>query len=200
MDATAERLTLSLLFGLVPLWLLAGWLDWCCHRWQRIEHSAGVPEALLHLVMLAQLGLGLMAVLLLQVTSAVLLLLLACLVAHELTMWADLAWAESRREIPVPEQWVHGLQSVLPWAGGVAVALLHPQAALALLGMGEATADWGWRWREPPLDVRYVVGVAATGALGVVLPFLMELRRALRVQRRLSSHSPAAARPRPKPP
>jgi hypothetical protein len=200
MDPTAERLTLFLLFGLVPLWLLAGWLDWACHKWQRIEHSAGVPEALLHLLMLGELGLGLMAVLLLQVTSAVLALLLVCLVAHEVTMWVDLAWAESRREIPVPEQWVHSLQSVLPWAGGVAVALLHPQATLAPLGIGEAPADWGWRWRDPPLDARYVVGVAALGALGVVLPFLMELRRAWAVQRRLSSQSPAAASPRPKPP
>jgi hypothetical protein len=179
-DPTARLLQDLLLYVLLPLWMLAGFADWLCHRVQRIEHSAGVKESLLHLLMLAELGLGISAALLLEVDAAVLVLLIACAVTHELTMWADLAYAAAKRSIPAAEQWVHGLQQSLPWIGLVALMVVHREQALALVGLGAAQPDWSWRWKQPPLPASVLVAIFSAAVAGVVVPFLLELRRCLK--------------------
>jgi hypothetical protein len=162
--------------------MAAGFGDWLCHRAQKIERSAGVRKSLLHWLMLGELGLAITAALLLEITAAVLVLLAAACVAHELTTWADLRYAASQRRIAVPEQWVHGVQMALPWAGLVALALIHRHQALALLGWG--TPDWGWRWKDPPLPPAWLAAVGAGAALFVLLPFAEELRRCRRASAR----------------
>jgi hypothetical protein len=171
-----------ILIGVVaPVWLMAGWLDYACHRHQRIEASAGVRESRLHLLMLAELGAGVVAALFLEIDAAVLALLALVCVAHEVTMVRDLAYAQSQRRIPWYEQWVHGVQQALPWiAFGILVVLHWPQAQ-ALVGAGPERADWSLRWKSEPLPAWYIVAflLAATGAVG--LPFLSEWRRCRRV-------------------
>lgn len=181
MDPTAALLRDTLLYLLMPLWLAAGFADWCCHKVQRIEQSAGLKEALLHWLMLTEMGLGLLAVLLLEVNAAVLLLLLAACAAHELTTWWDLLYASSRRRIGVVEQWVHSFQLLLPWTGLVGLALLHAPQALAVLGLGAAQPDWQLRWKQPSLPPVYLGAVAAAALLLVLLPFAEELLRCRRV-------------------
>jgi len=184
MDATAQLLQQTLLLLVLPLWLLAGLGDWACHRWQRIEHSAGLKESLLHLAMIGCIGSAVLAVLFLEPNAAVLgIALLAC-VAHELITWWDLRYAASCRPIPIPEQWMHSLQLVLPWAAGTALALLHPAQAAAAVGLGDAVADWQLRLRQTPLPPGVVFGVMAASGLLVVLPFAEETWRCWRVRRR----------------
>ena len=178
MDMTAVLLQQVLLWGLLPLWLLAGFGDWMCHRAYRIEHDAGTRESLLHWLMLLEMGPALAAALLLEITSGVLVLLLALCVAHELTTWWDLRFACRRRRIPPVEQWVHALQLSLPWAGLVSLALIHPGQAAALLGQG--TPDWGFRPKQHPLPPDYLWGVAVAGVLLVALPFAQETLRCRR--------------------
>jgi hypothetical protein len=182
-DATAQLLQHLLLFVLLPLWMLAGFADWWCHRVQRIERSAGVKESVLHLLMLAELGAGIAAALLLEINAAVLALLVACAVAHELTTWLDLAWAASRRRIPIVEQWVHGLQQSLPWIGLVALMVIHREQALALVGLGGGAADWSLQPKQPPLPAPLLLGLFAAAALVVVLPFAQEFVRCIRTAR-----------------
>jgi hypothetical protein len=189
----ATALGAALLFVLLPLWLLAGLADWACHRAQRIEHSTGLRESLLHLVMLAEAGLGLFAVLLLEVTSAVIVLLLVLAVAHEITTWVDLRVADSRREIPLIEQWVHAWQLVLPWVAVGGVMLLHADATRALLPGSDNPADWRWQLKAEPLPWQVPLGVALAGLLLVVLPFAQESWRCARALRA------AKASPRPRP-
>jgi hypothetical protein len=55
MDATALLLQKVLLYGVLPLWMLAGFGDWLCHRVEHIEHTAGTKESALHWAMLAEL-------------------------------------------------------------------------------------------------------------------------------------------------
>jgi len=181
MDPTAALLRDALLYLLMPLWLAAGFADWCCHRVQRIEHSAGLKEALLHWLMLAEIGTGLVAALLFKVNAGLLLVLLAACVAHELTTWWDLRYASSRRRIPVAEQWVHSLQLVLPWVGLAGLVLLHWQQALAVAGLGSAAPDWALRWKQPGLPAGYLLGLAGAALLLVLLPFAEELWRCQRV-------------------
>jgi hypothetical protein len=175
MDMTALLLQQLLLWGLLPLWLLAGFGDWLCHRVHRIEHDAGTRESLLHWLMLLEMGPALAAALLLEVTAAVLALLFVLCVAHELTTWWDLRYASSRRRIPPVEQWVHALQLSLPWAGLVSLALIHRGQAAALLG--EGVPDWSLRPKQHPLPPAYLWGVALAGLLLVALPFAEETLR-----------------------
>jgi hypothetical protein len=49
-------LTRLLAFELYPLWLLAGGIDYVCHRWTRIEATAGPKESLLHVAEFLVLG------------------------------------------------------------------------------------------------------------------------------------------------
>lgn len=175
MDATAARLQDFLLYVLLPLWLLVGFADWACHRAQRIEATSGEHESRLHLLMLGELGLGVAAALLLEITTAVAGLLVVLAVAHELTVWRDLAWTAGKRHIPIVEQWVHGLQQAIPWAALVAVLLLNPQAASGLVGL--ADPDWSLRLKADPLPLPWLLAFAAGGALLVLLPFVEEYRR-----------------------
>lgn len=183
MDATSRVLEQCLLWGLLPLWMLAGLADWACHRAERIEASAGLKESTLHLLMIGELGVGVLALLWLEVTAAVLVLLLAACVAHELTMWWDLRYASLKRIIPIVEQWVHGVQMALPWAGFVTLAIVHREQALAVLGLNERMPDWSLRWREPPLPAEVKAAVLVGAALLVVLPFLQEWQRCRQAKR-----------------
>lgn len=177
MDRTAALLQDALLYGLMPVWLVAGFADYCCHRWQHIEHSAGRKESLLHLVMLAELGVGLICALWLEINTGVFAVLLAACISHELTMWRDLVYAASRRPIAVVEQWVHGVQQAIPWVGLVALGLLHPEAAVSLLGLGDTPPDWAFRLKPAPLRPAYLLAVAGAALFLVLLPFIAEYRR-----------------------
>lgn len=175
MDSAAWWLECLLLYAAAPLWIVAGFADYLCHRVQRIERTSGVRESRLHLLLLAELGVGVLAALLLQVTAAALALMLAACIAHEATVWIDLRYADRTRVIPWFEQWIHGIQQALPWASFGGLAALHGDQAWGLLGVG--AADWGLRWKDPPLPAGYLMGFA-TAALGfVLLPFLSEYRR-----------------------
>jgi hypothetical protein len=180
MDDTARALQWLLLHVLLPLWMLAGLADWACHRQQRIEHSAGLKETLLHWLMLMELGVGILVALLLQVNAATLLLMLAACIAHELTMWWDLSYASSRRVIPAVEQWVHGVQLALPWVGWFSLAALHPQQAMALFDPGAGVADWQLQLKTPQLPMHIIVAVLVGACVLVLLPFAQELWRCLR--------------------
>lgn len=187
---------LALVGVLYPAWLLAGFGDWLAHRLQHIEYSAGLRETLLHGAMLLEIGTAILAVLFLDFTSAVFLLCLLCCLAHELTVWVDLRYAESTRGIPPPEQWVHSFQIVLPWVAFGLVTLIHADSLVAWFA---GVPDWRLDWRDPPFGVTTWSLVIGGALLFVVLPFSDELRRALRAQR-LSSGAATARRTRPTPP
>ena len=180
MEPVAELLVRVLLFFAVPLWLLAGFLDYACHRRLRIEHSAGTPESRLHLAMLLELGLGVSAALLLELNAGAFVLVFMGLILHEGTMWLDLAYASASRTIPWFEQLVHGVQQTMPWIGTVSLVVLHPAQALSVVGLGEASADWRLLLKQPPLPTAYLLTVGGVALLAVVLPFASEYLRCRR--------------------
>jgi hypothetical protein len=173
----------GLLYVVMPTWMLAGFADFACHRAMRIEDNAGLRESLLHLLMLAELGVAILAPLLLEPTAAVLLLMLLACLAHEVTTCVDLAYAGSHRAIPWFEQWVHGLQQALPWAWLTGWALLAAPQALALVGVSEAQPDWRLQVRASPLPTAYLLAVLAGSLLLVWGPFLYECWRCLKARR-----------------
>jgi hypothetical protein len=188
LDPTARLLQELLIYAVMPLWLLAGFGDWLLHRWQRIEEKVGWREPALHLLMVGEIAVGLAAALLLQITAAVLVLLLGVAIAHELTVWRDLSYAAARRRIAVPEQWVHGLQIVIPWAALAILGVIHRDQLGAIVRSG--SADWSFRLKDVPLPLGQVIAIIAGGALLVGVPFAEELWRGLRASRRGAVQAP----------
>jgi threonine/homoserine/homoserine lactone efflux protein len=87
------QITLALLmYFVLPLWVLAGLADYLCHRATDIEHTSGWRESLLHLVLLAEAGVPLLAALFLEINALVILLMIGGLVLHELTVWLELRY------------------------------------------------------------------------------------------------------------
>jgi hypothetical protein len=193
MDATAVLLQKLLLYGVLPLWMMAGFGDWLCHRVQRIEYTAGLEESALHWAMLVELGIGIAAALLLEINAATLALLLVVAIAHELTMWRDLSYAASRRRIAVAEQWVHGIQLALPWVALVLLVVIHRDQALAAAGLGSAQADWHWHRKELALPAATLAAIGLATVLLVLLPFAEEFQRCRRAAVERSAAQPSAA-------
>jgi hypothetical protein len=185
MNAGSAAIVEGLLaFVWVPLLVLAGVLDWACHRRLRIEYTAGLRESLLHLLMLALLGTAILAGLLLERTAGLFALVLIALLLHEAAYAADLHVALARRRIPAVEQWVHGFQHLLPWAGLAGLLALAPEQTLALLGRSAEAPDWALRWKSPLPPWPYTAALLAASLLFNVLPFLSEARRSARAAAR----------------
>jgi hypothetical protein len=195
MVETADVLQILLAAVLAPALVLAGVLDWACHRRMRIEHNAGIKECALHLAMLLQLGCALLAVLLLELNALLFTLLFGLLLAHELSYVADLRHAEATRRIPAVEQWVHGFQHMLPWVAFAGLLALHPGQALAALHAPGHAGDWRLAAKAQALPGAYVVGLMGAALVFNALPFVEEFWRALsalRAQRRPGPQAPAA--------
>lgn len=68
-EAPAAQL---LVWAVLPLWFIAGVADWACHRATAIECTSGTRESALHLLMLAEPGVPLLAALVFEVNALVL--------------------------------------------------------------------------------------------------------------------------------
>jgi hypothetical protein len=181
----------SLLYLLPPVWLASALADWLCHRRSRTEETAGVKESLIHILLLAEMGLPVLAVLLLEITSPVLLLMIAALLVHEATVYCDLRLAVSRREVRPIEQMVHSFMEIMPLLGVWLAGVLREEEVRALLSGAQRTSDLSLRLKDEPLPVRYrAVLLSAITLLGGV-PYSEELWRTARA----SASGPAGAQP-----
>ena len=163
---------LVLMYGVFPLWIAAGLMDWYCHRRAAIEHTAGLKENLLHWLLFAEVGIAMVAVALLEVNAGVLLGVLALILLHEATVWAELHYAVSMRRVEPFEQMVHSFLELLPIASLALLAAMHFDQVLALLGPGPA--DFSLRWKREPWPAGYLVGALSAVALLNVLPLVEE--------------------------
>ncbi len=182
-----------LAYVVLPLWVVAGFLDYLCHRASHIEQATGVRESLIHWLMLAEVMVPLFLAVFFRINALVLVLMLICLVAHEITGYYDLKLAMATRRVTVLEHQVHSALEILPLAAILLVMTLHWPQTLALFGAGPQPADFSLgakqtpRWGElfPP---------AATFIALAILPYLEELWRGSR-QRRKAKPQPAAGVP-----
>jgi len=166
-----------LLVGVVlPLWWIAGGADWWLHRRSGIEDAGDPRESLLHLLMLAEVGVPTLALLVFEVDAWLLLLCVVGFLAHELTVYVDLQHAEARRAITSLEQVVHSFQELLPLAACLLLFAAHWSQALALLGLGDEAARWRPRVKAQPWPDGTAVGVLA-GSAAVVVLYIEELWR-----------------------
>ena len=166
-----------------PLWVAAGLADWACHRVTRIATTSGLRENLLHLVMFAEIGCAIAAMALLEVNAAVLLVVAAVFVLHELTVWWDLRVTLPVRRVTALEQMVHSFQELLPLVSLLLLAVLAWDQALALVGLGSERPDLALRWKDDPLPATVLVAGAFAALLFNALPLAQETFACLRANR-----------------
>ncbi|HYH38855.1 MAG TPA: hypothetical protein VD860_11585 [Azospirillum sp.] len=169
-----------LMFFVVPLWITSGVADYLCHRATDIEHTTGSYESLLHLAMLAEMGVPTLAALFLEITSPVLAMMIASFVLHEATALWDVSYAVQHRNVTPLEQHVHSFLEMLPLMALSFVAVLNWPEVMAMVGAGDRPADWSLRLKEDPLPTGYVISVLAAVALFNGLPYLEELWQDIR--------------------
>jgi hypothetical protein len=170
-----------LLYFILPLWLLTGVCDWLCHRLAHIENTTGWPESALHLLMLAEGGIAIIFGLLFEITGLVLSIMLAAWFIHEITTFADLLYASSRRRVGAIEQRVHDYLGVIPFLALSLVLLLNWPDFVSLLPWTSTPVDWGLRPRIPVSQGYLFVMLAAMSV--VLILFIEELYRGLRRKR-----------------
>jgi hypothetical protein len=175
---TGDVLRGMLMFFVLPLWLVAGFADYLCHRAARIEQTSGWRESALHLLQFAEMAVPVLAALFLEITSAVIVLMVICLILHEATAIWDVRYANATREVAPIEQHIHSVLEMLPLMGLLLVIALHWAAFSALLGAG--TPDFSLRWKPDPLPVTYIATMLGLTALLEGLPYLEEFLRTLR--------------------
>jgi hypothetical protein len=177
---------------LVPLWLGAGLADWACHRKERIETSTGARESLLHLLMLAEIGVPVLYCLFFEINAMAILICIAGLLLHEITVWWDVRYAYNHRRIGPTEQHVHGCLELLPFLGLFCVIVVNSDQFLALTGAGERPAQFTARLKSAwPFE--YVAMMIGAVFLLQVVPYLEELWRCMRFQSR--NRSPVHSHP-----
>jgi hypothetical protein len=166
-----------LIYGIPPIWIAAGFADWLCHRAAKIETNAGAKESLLHLLMLAELGVPTLACLFLEITPQVIALSLASFLVHQATALWDLEYATEHREIAPIEQQVHSFLELNPLMAIAFIAALRWPEVVSSMGADGRGADFGFKLRKRPLPARYVVSVLSAVGLFNGLPYLEELWR-----------------------
>jgi hypothetical protein len=146
-----EQARFILMYVAFPLWVAAGFADWACHRRTGIALTSGLKENLLHWLMYGEIGIGMLAVGLLEINAAVLVIVSAVFVLHELTVYWDLHYSTLVRDVGPFEQMVHSFLELLPLLSlALLAASVWPQAT-ALVGLGDEARDWTLRLKSEPL-------------------------------------------------
>jgi len=185
--ALPDLLLAAIFYFFIPLWLLAGFCDWLFHRATGIERTSGLPESLLHHLLLAEGGLPLLAGLLLEINALVLAFMIVCWLAHEATVYIDLRYTTGKRFISPAEQMNHSVQEMVPLAVLVLVVFLHWEQFVALATLSD-DADFALRLKRDPLPAGHVAAVLGASLVLVVLPFVEETWRCWQAQPRGHRH------------
>ncbi|RYF49291.1 MAG: diguanylate cyclase [Comamonadaceae bacterium] len=149
--------------------MLAGLMDWWCHKHTAIEATSGRRESALHLVMFIQVGTGVLAAMWLQVNLGLLALLIFLFLLHEFTTWLELRFVVERRDVRPIEQMVHSFMELLPLA-----------ALFLMAGLYDGSGQWALRLKDEPLPAMYIVVAGAAVTLLNVVPLMEEAWRCAR--------------------
>lgn len=172
--------TLLVMFAVLPAWVLAGLTDYLCHRATHIEENAGVTESVLHLVQFSLVAIPTTLALLVQVNTLFFLVAAIAILLHHAVAFIDVSYANPRRRVTPFEQMVHSFLEIMPITAFLLLAVLHWPDLLALAGHPAAPGGWGFRLKDHPLPLWYVVAAVGAAALFNALPYLEELIRCLR--------------------
>ncbi|MFO1024966.1 MAG: hypothetical protein U1E70_07285 [Acetobacteraceae bacterium] len=176
--ADVAEVTRNFLLNFVmPLWLAAGFADWICHKATSIETTTGRKESLIHLLMLTEAAIPVLAGMFLEVTSPVLALMIASFLLHDMTALWDVSYAVTKRNVTPVEQHVHSYLEMVPLMAVAFICTLHWPKVLELFGTGGRKPDWSIRLKRRPLPWRSVIPLLGAMLAFEWAPYLEELRR-----------------------
>ncbi|QYN26437.1 diguanylate cyclase/phosphodiesterase [Amycolatopsis sp. DSM 110486] len=179
-----------LLYGILPAWFVPGVLDWWQHRRTHIQDTAGARESLIHLLMMAEVGVPITLALLCEINPLILTIMAATIAAHEATaLWDVKTAVDSGREVTPVEQHIHSFLESLPFMGTAAIACLHWKDACELLHADGHRSAWRLRLKRHRLPAGYLAGIATAITGLIALPYGEELNRCIRTatHRRLTA-------------
>lgn len=122
---TSQLLINSLLYIMLPLWVIAGFADWCCHKASHIENTSGLTESLMHSVMGIQIAIPMYLCLLFEVNVLILSICIVAWVLHEVVAHLDIMYAEPRRKISIWEMQAHSYLATLPTYMILMIAIIN---------------------------------------------------------------------------
>jgi hypothetical protein len=177
----SDRLLLNLiLYGLLPLWGVAGFIDWCCHRVTKVESTSGLRESLVHSLMGIQLGIPIVLCLMFEINVLILLICVFMWLTHEVAAHWDVHYAAPRRHISIWEVHVHNYMATVPLYLLMLIVILNWDVAVKA-----ATFDWAGQFELRPVARRpggagYLPAYLTFMAVLCVFPYLEENIRCFR--------------------
>jgi hypothetical protein len=184
MLADTNALLLNLvLYGMLPLWGIAGFVDWCCHRATKIEQTSGLKESLMHSLMGIQLGIPIVLCLLFKVNVLILLICIAAWLLHESIAHWDVHYAAPRRTISIWEMHVHNYMATLPIFLLMLIVVLNWPVVQKLVSFDWAGQLSLQRVEVPHGSSTYLQHYLLFMAVLCVVPYIEENLRCLRAAR-----------------
>lgn len=182
---------LLLLYFVLPVWLIAGFADWICHRATDIENTTGLKETWIHILMFLEMGLPLLSALFLEVNALVIAFMIVLFFCHEATALWDVSYAVTAREVKPIEQHVHSFLEMVPLMALLLVISRHWSQFQALFGFGDEPPRFELMWRADPLPTGYIIFVLSAIFLLEMLPYLEEYWRGKKARKRAANKAAA---------
>jgi hypothetical protein len=160
---TGQLLINLLLYLFLPLWGIAGFADWLCHRATNIESTSGLKESLMHSVMGIQVGIPIVLCLTFRVNVLILLLCLVAWCLHELIAHLDVHYASKKRKITIWEMHAHSYLATLPLYMLSIIAVINWPVVVDLVQF-----NWAGQMTLSPMEYEH----GFTGYLPTYLMFM----------------------------
>lgn len=182
--STRELVFHLILYVILPLWGVTAFVDWCCHRASKIEHTTGVRESLIHSIMGIQVGIPIVLGIVFRINVLVFLLCVAAWLAHEVVAHWDVAVATDARRISLWEVHAHSYLATIPFYLIALIAVLNPETVLKTI-----TFDWSGQMKlvalEQPIGgSNYLKVYLGLMTVICVVPYTEELIRCVLAQRK----------------
>ncbi len=179
-NAQTHDLVLDLiLYVILPLWGISGFVDWVCHRVTKIEHTSGLKESVIHAIMGIQIGIPIVVGITFQMNVLVFLICLAALVAHEIVAHHDVAYTMDKRKISIWEVHAHNYLATIPFYLIALIAVRNPATLVKTF-----TLDWAGQlelipYAEPVGGAGYLPWYLTFMGVICIIPYTEELVRCL---------------------
>lgn len=185
---TNNKIMNLILFVILPLWGISGFLDWICHKKTNIEKTSGLKESLIHALMGIQIGIPIVLGIFFDFTVLTFLIMLVFLVLHEIVAHWDVSYAKEKREISIWEVHVHNYLATVPF---------YILALVSVLGWEVVKNTFLLKWkgdfylgfRDTPIGgSSYYLIFGIFMAVVCVFPYISEILRCWRYERKLKAN------------
>ena len=178
---TNQLLINLILYGLLPLWGITGFIDWCCHRATHIETTSGLKESLIHSAMGIQLGIPIVLTIMFHINVSILLICIAAWLLHEFIAHWDVHYSAPKREISIWEVHVHNYMATIPLYLLMLIVVMNWEMFMNLITLNWEGHMQFQRIATPHGSPVYLKYYLLFMAVTCGLPYIEENLRCLRV-------------------